>query len=140
MAAALPLMRNVLTPFAKSVLVPVHLIVEASATDQLFRKKIMVQELIISIEEINDIMKIIKCFQDTGLLIKFVSKTLENEVKNQKGGFLCVPAATLGASLLESMLSDKGMIGAGKGVKGRCRVEAIIREQPKIFNDTLSFN
>ena len=39
MTAALPLIRNVLTPFAKSVLVPVHLIVEASATDAAIQKK-----------------------------------------------------------------------------------------------------
>ena len=44
--------------------------------------------LIIFNEEMNDIMKMIKSLEETGLLIKGVSETIENEVKQQKRGFL----------------------------------------------------
>ena len=44
--------------------------------------------LIISNDEIHDIMKIIQSLEDSGLLLKGVTKTVQNEVKEQKGGFL----------------------------------------------------
>ena len=47
-----------------------------------------VTTFIISIEEMNDIMKIVKSLEEPGLLIKSVSETIENEAKEQKGGFL----------------------------------------------------
>ena len=65
--------------------------------------------LIISNEEINDIMKIIKSLEDAGLLIKVVSETIENEAKEQKGGFLGMFLGTLGASLLGKLLTGKGV-------------------------------
>ena len=58
--------------------------------------------LIISNEEMNDIMKIVKCLEESGLLIKGVSKTMKNESKEQKGGFLEMLVETLGASLLRN--------------------------------------
>ena len=61
-------------------------------------------------------MKIDKSLEDAGLLIKGVSETVENEVKEQKGGFLGNLAATLGASLLENMLLVKGVVRGGDGV------------------------
>ena len=56
--------------------------------------------LIISNEEMNDIMKIIKSLEEFGLLIKAVSKTIKNEAKEEKGGFIGMLLGTLGASLL----------------------------------------
>ena len=71
--------------------------------------------LIISNEEINDIMKIVKSLEESGLLIKDVSKTIKNKAKEQKGGFLGMLLGTLGASLLGNLLTGKDTIRAGQG-------------------------
>ena len=55
----------------------------------------------ISNDEIHDIIKIIKSLEDSGLLLKEVTETVQNEVKEQQGGFLSALLGTLGASLLE---------------------------------------
>ena len=60
-------------------------------------------------------MKIIKLLEESGLLINDVSETVENEVKEQKGGFLSMLAATQGASLLGNILEGKGIIRSGEG-------------------------
>ena len=65
-----------------------------------------------------DIIKIIKSLEDSDLLLKGVTKTVQNEVKEQKGGFLSILLGTLGASLLGNLLTGKGIYRAGKG-KGR---------------------
>ena len=72
--------------------------------------------LIISTEEMNYIMKIIKFLEKYGLLIKDVSKTIKNEAKEQKGGFLRMLLGTLGASLIENLLTGKGTIRTDEGV------------------------
>ena len=74
-----------------------------------------VTTLIISNEEMNDIMKIVKFLEESGLLIKGVGETIKNETKEQKGGFLGMLLATLGASLLGNLLTSKGTIEAGEG-------------------------
>ena len=71
--------------------------------------------LIISNVEGHDIIKIVKSFEDTGLLIKEFTETVQNEVKEQKGGFLSTLLGTLGASLLGDLLIGKGIYRAGKG-------------------------
>ena len=71
--------------------------------------------LIISNDEINDIIKIVKSLEDSGLLLKGVTETIQNEVKEQKGGFLSTLLETLGASLLGSLLTGKWIYRAGKG-------------------------
>ena len=63
----------------------------------------------------NDIMKIITSFQESGLLIKGVRETIKKEAKEQKGGFLGMLLGTLGASLLGKLLTGKGTITAGEG-------------------------
>ena len=68
----------------------------------------------ISNEEINDVMKIVKSFEESGLLIKD-SETIGNETKEQKGGFLSVLLGTLSPSLLQNLLIDKGTIKTGGG-------------------------
>ena len=64
--------------------------------------------LIISNDEINDIIKIVKSLEDSGLLLK-VTETVQNEVKEHKGGFLSMLLGTLGASLLGNFLTGKGI-------------------------------
>ena len=66
--------------------------------------------LIISNEEMEDIMKIAKSLEDSGLLLKGVSETVQNEAKERKGGFLSILLGTLGAILLGNMLASKGKI------------------------------
>ena len=71
--------------------------------------------LIISNEETNNIMKIVQAFEDSNILLKGVTKTIKNETKEQKGGFLSMLLGTLGASLLGNLLSGKGIVRAGSG-------------------------
>ena len=112
----LPLIGNVLKRLAKSVLMPLGL--TAAATDGAIHKKMFgsgATTLIISNEEMNDIMKIIKSLEEPGLLINSVSETIKNEAKQQKGGFLSVLLGTLGASLLGNLLTRKGAIATSQG-------------------------
>ena len=101
----LPLIKNWIKPLAKSGLgfIP--------AADAGIHKKILgsgTTTLIISNDEMEDITKIVKSLEDSSLLLKGVSETIQNEVKKQKGGFLSMLLGTLGASLLENMLAGKG--------------------------------
>ena len=80
--AGFPLTKNVLKQLAKSFLIPLGLTAAASATDSAVQKKIFelnMSALIISNEEIYDIIKIIKSLEEFGLLIKSVSETIKNE-------------------------------------------------------------
>ena len=61
------------------------------------------------------IIKIVKSLEDSGLLVEGVTETVQNEVKEQKGGFLSMLLGTLGASLLGNLLTAKGINRAGKG-------------------------
>ena len=74
--------------------------------------------LIIPNDEIEDIIKIIKSLEDSGLLLEGVTETVQNEVKEQKGGFLSMLLGTLGASLLGNLLAGRGIWRAGEG-KGK---------------------
>ena len=60
-------------------------------------------------------IKIVKSLEDSGLLLKGVSETVQNEAKEQKGGFLSTLLGTLGASLLGNILAAIGINRAGKG-------------------------
>ena len=71
--------------------------------------------LINSNEEMNDIMKIVQALKDSNILLKGVTKTIKDEIKEQKGGFLGMLLGTLGASLLGNVLSGKGNARAGYG-------------------------
>ena len=108
----LPLMKNLLKPLAKSVLIPLGL-AAASATDAAIDKKMFgssIATLIMSNEEINDIKKIVKLLEVSDLLIKGVSETIKNEAKEQEGGFVSMLLGTLGASLLGNLITSKGTI------------------------------
>ena len=103
---------------AKSVLIPPGLTAVALAADAGIYKKILVSwnttTLITSNDEINDIIKIVKYIEDSGLLLKGVTETVQNEVKEQNGRFLSMLLGTLGASLLGNLLVGKGIKTAGK--------------------------
>ena len=68
--------------------------------------------LIISNKEMNDMTKIIKALEDSGILLKGVAKKLKSEIKEKKGGFLRMLLGTLGASLLGNTLVGKGIVRA----------------------------
>ena len=63
----------------------------------------------------NDIIKIVQALEDSNILLKGVTKTIINETKEQKGGFLSMLLGTWGASLLGNLLSGKGILRAGSG-------------------------
>ena len=77
-------------------------------------------KLIIEHEDMNDIIKIIEALENSGILLKGVTKTIENETKEQRGGFLSMLLGTLGASLLSNLLTGKGMMRAGEGIVRAC--------------------
>ena len=121
----LPVMKNVIKPLAKSVLIPLGLTAAASAADAGIHKIIIgsgTTTLIISNDKMEDNIKIVNSLEDSGLLLNRVSETIQNEAKKQKGGFLSMLLGILGASLLGNILvgkwmnrSEEGFIRAGYG-------------------------
>ena len=63
----------------------------------------------------SDIMKIVQTLEDSNILLKGVTKTIKNETKEQKGGFLSMLLGTLGTSLLGNLLSGKGIKADSEG-------------------------
>ena len=113
---AVPLMKVAL-PLAKNVLAPLGLIAAMSAIDGSIQKKMHGSGVKLVIEEdMNDIMKIFQTLENSGILLKGVSKTIVNETKEQSGGFLSMLLGTLGASLLGNLLTGKGIMRAGDGI------------------------
>ena len=116
-----PLMK-VAIPLAKNVLAPLGLFVAMSAIDGSIKKKMLdsgATTLIISNDEMDDILKLVKSLENSGVLLKGVSETIQHEAKEQRGGFLGMLLGTLGAFLLSDVLSKglsgKGVIRAGEG-------------------------
>ena len=89
-----------------------------SAIDGGIQKKMRGEgiKLIIEQEDMNDIMKIIEALENSRISLKGVKKTIENETKEQRRGFLSMLLGILGDSLLGNLLSGKGMVRAGKGI------------------------
>ena len=118
--SGLPLIKNVITPLAKSVLIPLGLAAVASAADSGIHKKIFGSgghtTLIISNKDMEDLTKIVKPFEDSGLLLNGATESVQNEMKEQKGGFLSMLLGTLGASLLENLLAGKGISRTREGI------------------------
>ena len=117
-----PLMK-VAMPLAKNVLAPLGLSAALSAIDGSIKKKMLgsgTTTLIISNDEMDDILKIVKSLEDSNVLLKGVSETIQHEAKEQRGGFLSMLLGTLGASLLSDVfskgLSGKGVIRANEGI------------------------
>ena len=113
-----PLMKVAL-PLAKNVLAPLGLTAAMSTIDGSIQKTIHGSgvKLFIEEEDMKDNMKIIEALENSGILLNGVSKTIENETKEQRGGFLSMLLGTLGASLLGNLLTDgKGIMRAGDGI------------------------
>ena len=111
---------------AKNILAPLRNTAAASVIDAGIQKKIhgsghpssftpQTTTLIISNKELNDLMKILQALEYSNILLKGVTKTIKNESKERKGGFLSVLLGTLGASLLGNLLAGKGIVRAGSG-------------------------
>ena len=110
-----PLM-EVAIPLAKNVLAPLGI----TAIDAGIQKKIHGSEsmtLIISNEEMSDIMKIVQALEDSNILLKGITKRIKNETKEQKGGFLIMLLGTLDANLLGNVLAGQGIVRSGSGNK-----------------------
>ena len=98
----LPLMENVLKPLAKSILIPLELTAAAAATDAAIHKNMFgsgTTTLIISDDKMNDIIKIVKSLEESGLLIKRVSETIKNKAKEKKRRICWNVIRHLGATL-----------------------------------------
>ena len=91
--------------------------------------------MIITNEEMKDIMKILQALEDSNILLKRVTKTIKDERKEQTGGFLSILLGTRGATLLGKLLSGKGIVIAGSGNnKGKGIASASCRECKFYFN------
>ena len=114
------MIKNVITPLAKSVLIPLGLTAAAAAADAGIHKKILGSgnntTLIISNKNMDDLIKIVKSLEDSGLLLKGITESVQNEIKEQKGRFISMLLGTLGASLLGNLLTGKGAFHARKRV------------------------
>ena len=118
----LSLIKNVIKPLAKSLLIPLGLTAAASVAGAGTQKNLRIwlllffllashtTMLIISNDEMKDIIKVVKSLEDSGLLLKGVSETVRNEAEEKKGGFLSMLLGTLSASLLGNVLTSKGVI------------------------------
>ena len=98
---------------------PLGLTAAISAIDGSIQKKMRGEgvKLVIEQEDLNDIMKITEALENSGILLKGGTKAIENESKEQRGGFLSMLLGTLGASLLGNLLTGgKGIVRAGEGV------------------------
>ena len=111
----LPLMKSVIKPLAKSVLILLGLTAAASAADERIHKKILRSghnnntTLIISNDEMDGILKIVKSLENSGVLLKSVSETIQHEAKEQIGGDILL------SDILSKGLSGKGVVRAGEG-------------------------
>ena len=141
---------KVAMPLAKNVLALLGLAAAMSAIDGSIQKKIHGSgvKLVIEQEDMNDIIKIIEALENSRILLKGVTKTIENETKEQGGGFLSMLLRTLGASLLRNLLTGgKGMMRAGEGIvrageesaTSRAKGEGA-RKNPKFAVTFSSFN
>ena len=74
-----------------------------------------------------NIIKIVKSIEHSGLLLRAVTETVQNEVKEQKGGFLSMLLGTLGAGLLQNILTGRGINRAGKGKAINRAGEGVLR-------------
>ena len=126
---------KVAMPLAKNILAPLGLAAAMSAVDGGIQKKMRGDgiKLAIEQEDMNDIMKIIEALENSGILLKGVTKAIENETKEQRGGFLSMLLGTLGASLLGNLLTGgKGIVRAGEEYyKNENNLEIIYQKQLK---------
>ena len=114
----LPLMKSVITPLAKSALIPLGLTAVASGNLLGSGNN---TTLIISNKDMDDLIKIATSLGESGLLLKGITESVQNEIKEQKGGFLSMLLGTLEASLLGCLLTGKGAFHTRKKVNKKCK-------------------
>ena len=102
-------MKNALVPSAKSIFITLRLLARMSAADAVIQKKKNhgsgITALLISNEEIEDLMKTIKSLEKSGFLVRGISDRIKNKAKEQKGEFLRMLLRTLAASMLGNALT-----------------------------------
>ena len=126
---------KVAVPLAKNILVLLGITAAASA----IQKKIHgsgTTTVIILTKEMNNIMKIVQALDNSNILLKGVTKTIENETKEQKVGFICILLSTLEVSLLGNLLTGKGAVRAVEGIV-RAAYDSSMKNSP---NFTTFFN
>ena len=122
----LPLLKSVIKPLGLLGLTDASSAIDTGVQKNMYGSGTI--SLVISNEEINDIMKIVQALEeDSGILLEGVTKTIKNETKKQKGLFLSMLLGALGASLLGNLLTGKRTVRAEEGIK-------------KSSNSTTSFN
>ena len=136
----MPLIKSVIQSLAKISLIPLGLTATAAVADAVIHKKILGfghnTTLIISNNEVEDIIKIFKMLEDSGLLLERVSEAIKNEVKEQKGEFLSMLLGAFGASLLGDMLVGIGIVREEYGSKGKGISRADYGSKKKIESTT----
>ena len=124
--AGIPLIRNVLTPLAKNLLLQLGLLVRKLAADVAIQKKSYgsghlsdlasrTTALIISSEETWDIMKWAESLEESGMLVKRIRETVKNEKNQQRWGFLPMLLGALAAGTLGNELAGRGVTRAREG-------------------------
>ena len=110
-----PLSKSGLT-LLKSVIKPLGMLgftAAASAADAGIHKKILGScnhtTLIISNDDLKDFLKVVKLLENNGILLEEITKTVKNEVKEEKGGFLSILLSAHGSFLVTSMVTGKGI-------------------------------
>ena len=112
--SGLPLLKSVIKPFGMLGLTAAALSTDAAINEKILRSGNHIT-LIISNDAMQDLLKIVKSLEDSGILLDGITETVENEIKEQKRGFLSMLVGTLGASLLGNMLAARSVIRAGEG-------------------------
>ena len=129
-----PLMK-VSMPLAKDILTPLGLTAAMSAIDGSMQKTMRGEgsgeakrsiTLTISNNDMNDIMQIIQALEDSGILVKCVTRSVAAQTKEQKGGYLSMLLDTLGASLLGNLLSGRG-VGTSKASEQKTQAKGMLR-------------
>ena len=133
----LPLLKSVIKPLGLLVLKAASSAIDAGVQKQIYGSG--TTTLVISSEEMNDIMKTVEALEDLNILLKGVTKTIKNETKEQKGRFLSMLLGTLGASLLGDLLT-KNLSGKGNARAGEGFLRAGEGTKNKCINATTSFN
>ena len=103
----------------KNILAPLGLSAAISATDAAIQKKLYGsgnKTLIISNNDLNDLIKIATALEEHDILLKGTNKAIKNKIKKQEGGFLSMLLGTLGASFLGNLLTGKGLYRTGQGM------------------------
>ena len=123
----LPLLKSVIKPLGLLGLTTASSAIDAGAQKKLYGSG--TTTLVISNEEMNDIMKIVQALEDSNILLNGVTKTIKNETKSRSGLFSSILPGTLGSSLIADVLTkslfkgkgtvraEEGTIRAGKGIK-----------------------